>query len=330
MARGSYKARIGNGSPILKPSGRRRKRAGFSLAKAEASRWRKNPVRCECGRARLQCSIALLFCRQFLVSEEWLATGAHEALHAVAKEKGLPGTEIFEQEPEFFFRQCVDLHSECAAQGIAIRGSLGEVYPRLLAPISRRLASQFFHEPLVSFRDTDSPKLVQNYLNVLLARWLRLLDNESAAREVSPGLVRRTMLRCLFEVGTIIFTRMIGRATPQVAASPEYAWLRALVESPDTPIGPLHGRNAQAGQGSEKMDLTEKAVKLDTVAVQSAMPKLLERLRKATADGGSRRDLARHRVRRILADSNSAVATNRRNRHFELRSSRRDRKFLFE
>jgi len=249
----------------------------------------------ECGRARLQCGIALLFCRQFIISEEWLATGAYEALRAAAKEKGLSGTEIFEQELAFFFRQCVDLHSECAAQGIAVRGSLGDIYPHVLAPIYRRLAVQFFHQPLVTFRDTDSPKLVQNYVNVLLARWLRLLDNESAARQVAPGLVRRTMLRCLFEAGTVIFARMIGRATPEVASSPAFAWLRTLVASPDVPIGPLYGLNTGAGQGSENIsekDLKEQAVKLDTTDMKSAMPKLLERLRKATAERGRKSELA--------------------------------------
>src|SRR5580693_7622711 len=46
-------------------------------------------VNYEIGRTALRYDVALRFCRQFIISEEWLATGRHDLFHAGIGQHGV-------------------------------------------------------------------------------------------------------------------------------------------------------------------------------------------------------------------------------------------------
>ncbi|MBI5384449.1 MAG: helix-turn-helix transcriptional regulator [Verrucomicrobia bacterium] len=269
-------------------------------------------VNYEMGKTPIRADVALQFCREFLVSEEWLATGRYDALKRLAAQKGIPETSDLEQMPELFFRQCVDLHSEVGNRGLPSRSLYSEAFPNCLAPIYERLAGEFFYFPRVVLCDNDNPQILQRFIQVTLARWLLLLGNEAVRRKFVPGRVRREYIRALFEVADLIFLRFMGQPTPGVQM-PHLEWLRVLVRDPNVPLGTMQTQiasadhfladtvSAPAQAASGKRDkaenigennLKEKSLKSTKLRVTPDLASLLERLNQATAARGQKMALA--------------------------------------
>jgi DNA-binding XRE family transcriptional regulator len=185
----------------------------------------KTPVRFE---------LALRFCRQFVISEEWLATGRHEATEASALKHGQPkGTDLHSLHT-VFFRQCMDLLSEPICRQIPPGTLWGAAYDAYLAPLYAKLVQQFFFFPRIIVTDEDMPELGIEFLNAVLERYLKMLSNEALRLKAEPKSVQRSFIRALLESNDIIFKRFIGLPTPKI---PKF--LREIVLSPDRPIGAL-------------------------------------------------------------------------------------------
>lgn len=255
-------------------------------------------------RAPLRADLALGFCRQFVISEEWLATGEYLALRDAALPRGLAETDSLEEMPEFFFRQCVDLRSEALNAGVPVGALFSEAFAKYLAPVYRKLVAEFFYIPRVCMLDSDNPEIVQNFLATCVARWLRLLENEAVACRVDAGRVRREFLRVLYEAGLLYFIRFMGQPTPEVQ-TPQYRTLQVLVMNPEMPIGSLHSgsaENAEPTAESHSSGLDESKLTVDKsrastiVGAVKQIPKtwfdLRQSIVKATGKRGAKSQLA--------------------------------------
>ena len=200
---------------------------------------------------------------------------------------------------KILIRNCADLHSEPEARSVPPNALFSEAFTRWLAPVYARLAPDCFYAPRVVFRDSDESTLIKNYFTVLLQQWLALLQNRAREIGKSEGRVSRTLLRCLYQAGNVIFTRLLGQPTPEIGSA-EMHWFRVLANSPDVPIGPLFdvveaSANPVASSivlsTSGKLHLTQA----DAAFTSPAMPSLAQlrnRLKAATARHGARSALA--------------------------------------
>lgn len=193
-------------------------------------------------RTPLRFEIALRFCRQFIISEEWLATGRFDAAHAQAKREGIPlgaGTKFFNE--NVLFRQCVDLLSEPAVLHLPPGALYGAVYDSTLGNIYRELITQFFHLPRICFSDADSPELAVNLLTALNERFILLLSNEALRRKAKPSAAWRVYTRSTLECCDLVFRRMMHFKThPEDSES--LKWLAWIASDPNAVI-PFIGEN---------------------------------------------------------------------------------------
>jgi len=129
-------------------------------------------------RTPLRFETALRFCRQFIVSEEWLATGKYAACWAAAPRHGVKaGTGKEDLEKFIFRRQCVDLLSEPASLHIPSGTLFREAYDSMLAPHYARLVNDFFYYPRIVLTDSDIPEIAINFLAAVNERFIVLLQN---------------------------------------------------------------------------------------------------------------------------------------------------------
>jgi len=216
-----------------------RERLGLTQEKvaAQVGITRERLLIYEYARAPLRFDLALRFCRQLVISEEWLATGKFTEAFQAARGL-LPPEGDFSALDKIFWRQCVDLASEPIYFEIPPGADFAEAYDTSFKPVYSRLVLQHFYMPRVILRDSDNEELILNFHTACLDRWLYLLINESKRFNKNPGYVRRVFLRALFETGSLTFARFIGMPTPDVN-SPDMEWLRIMVNDPEAPIGPL-------------------------------------------------------------------------------------------
>ena len=203
-------------------------------------------------RSPLKADLALRFCRQFIISEEWLATGTHTDLLTALNKAGVIeiGADVSEAS-SFWRRHCLDLHSEPEALDIPPGMYFGEAFDSFLKEKNFLLAQKFSFTPRVVFRDSDGPELVGNFFNALFQLWLSALSSEARRLELNEGFARRSFLRVVFQTTHVLFKRYMNAPTPEIEGH-SYNFLRAIALSIDTPIGPLH----TPSEGSEKKPST--------------------------------------------------------------------------
>ena len=189
---------------------------------------------------------------------------------------------------EIFRRQCMDLLSDPICLQIASGSLYSEAFDKVLSPRYAQLALSFFHYPRLVLSDYDKVSVHCNYMLLLLNRWLRMLGNEALRLSKSQPAAQRAFTWAMIEVGDVTFKRFFGFSTPEVK-KPAMAWLRTMALSPDAPLGPLHGI---ATENFQENDLTQYPQESISSGVKPIMPKLLERLRKATAERGQQAKLA--------------------------------------
>ncbi|HXT10907.1 MAG TPA: helix-turn-helix transcriptional regulator [Candidatus Angelobacter sp.] len=186
----------------------------------------QNYERC---RTPLRFEVALRFCRQFIVSEEWLATGKYAACWAAAPLYGVkpgPGKEHFEK--LIFRRQCVDLLSEPATLHVRPGTLFGDAY-EILSAHYRRLVAEHFFLPRIVVTDSDIPELGVNFLTVVNERFIAMLANESPRRDLprSAGWRRYTRFAC-FASQTIFRRMMMFPLSARDMDSEDMNWLRYI------------------------------------------------------------------------------------------------------
>jgi DNA-binding XRE family transcriptional regulator len=192
-------------------------------------------------RAPVNCEVALRFCRQMIISEEWLATGRFEATHAAAlKETHLKNTKDWKTlDAEFFFRHCVDLLSEPIVRRLPTGISFGTAFDLHLAPHFGQLISEAIYFPRIVFNDVDSVDLFINFFSVLQRAWIILLQNEALRLKKNPNMAMRDFLRKMFETNMHIFTRCMGFEKNNPPLN-QLEWLKESLSVSGKKIGFLH------------------------------------------------------------------------------------------
>jgi transcriptional regulator with XRE-family HTH domain len=197
-------------------------------------------------RAPLRFEIALRFCREFIISEEWLATGRFDLIEAEADRLKIGrGPELH----RFYVRQCLDLQSEPEFFQIPPGTLFSEAYDDILASKYAGLIRDSFYLPRLVTRGSDSNDLLIRYLAVVNQCYLVLLQNEANRHSRGVEDVRRIFMGAQVLFGEVLFKRFMAVPTPEVA-QPEYKFLRAIAKYVDVPIGPIHVQNAVVGIAS--------------------------------------------------------------------------------
>ena len=191
-------------------------------------------------RTPLRCELAVRICRQFILSEEWLATGSFDAVHQAWPQLKL-NTAIGRQSlGDVFMRQCMDLASEPICRHIPHGALFSFAYDEFLAPVYAALIRKFKLVPRIVLTDFDSEQITLNLIDVYSKRWFKMLGNEAARLKREAGPVQRQFLRCLLKTNSVIFKGFMGQPRPEIRGR-EYDFLRAVVSDEDYPIGLLHG-----------------------------------------------------------------------------------------
>ena len=197
---------------------------------------RSTLVNYENGRSPVRVGLALRFCRQFIISEEWLATGRYEACHEAAKAHGQGWNR--EMDEKVFRRQCMDLLSEPEVFRMPTNILYSQAYDQALASIYAKTVRQFFYNPRIVLNDSDHPQLCTNLLTAIHGRHLLLLTSEALRLKKLPTAVTRAYTRCVFQASDLVARKFMGaRLTPQMLKS--LAWLRAATTDPTIALGPL-------------------------------------------------------------------------------------------
>lgn len=153
----------------------------------------------EKGRSPIKFDLGLRICRELIVSEEWLATGATRLMEKAAREH-LPGSRVgIEKLSWIFQRQCYDLLSEPVTIGIPPGTLFSDAFENHLMPTYAALADRFFFVPRIIFVDErQEPELAARFIAVVFQRSMRLLDHEAKQAGADPWPVQRNFTRAIF------------------------------------------------------------------------------------------------------------------------------------
>ncbi len=165
----------------------------------------------ELGRVALRFEVALRLCRQWIIGEEWLATGHGDAFFVAAGEKlrveDTPAArKVFEP---LVMRQCVDLLSEPIFLQVPPGLSFHEAYSRYLASTYSRLVGEFLLLPRIKFTDHPEPGLSSRLVSALLERWLLLLSNRAHREERDPWHLQQAFLNDFVTAGIAAFKKRL-------------------------------------------------------------------------------------------------------------------------
>lgn len=193
----------------------------------------------ESGVTPIKYEVALRFCRQLIISEEWLATGKAVAMWNASTKYGYkPGADLTSLST-IFFRQCMDLLSEQICQRIPPGTLFSEAYDNFLVGRYAQLAEQFFYLPRIIFSENDKPQLAANLFSAYLERWLKLLSNESLRLKKDQWEVQRQFVRAIIEANNHIFSKFLGaKSDPTTLAALD--WLKKSLTNSELKLGPLH------------------------------------------------------------------------------------------
>jgi transcriptional regulator with XRE-family HTH domain len=161
----------------------------------------------ESGRTSLKHEIALRFCHQMIVSEEWLATGKVDSMRAEASRHNVKLTGNDPALDEIFGRQCMDLITEPICRRIPANLLFGEAFDQYLAPRYRELAREFFYVPRIIYSESDPTSRNLNIIQSYSERWLLLLGNEALRRHKSPARVKIDFTRAFLKIGGELFKK---------------------------------------------------------------------------------------------------------------------------
>jgi len=201
-------------------------------------------VNYEVGRTPLRFEVALRFCRQMIVSEEWLATGRFEASWNSATQHRIKRGNPEEErafEAKILRRQCVDLLSEPEALHIPPGTLFSDAYDKHLAPRFAQLVTQFFFRPRICLTQADHPEIALNLLTALNERYFHMLANEAARLKGNYSDLWRGFTRCQYEAGDLIFRKFMGFPSNSAQLA-SLDWLRYATTEPGATLGPLHGQ----------------------------------------------------------------------------------------
>lgn len=194
----------------------------------------------ELGRAPVRYEVALRFCRNLIINEEWLATGKFHAMHRAALEQPelKNNKEWRTLDFKIFFRHTVDLLSEPVTNRIPPGTLFSEAFDKYFAPQYSALVVRYFYLPRIVFNEADNPELGLILLTVLQQKWLTLLEAEAERLGKNPNLVARSFTRAILQSGSHIFQKFVGHEVSGKQLQ-SLDWLKQSLESGDVKLGPL-------------------------------------------------------------------------------------------
>lgn len=189
-------------------------REQLGLTQAEAAKQlkitRERLLIYEYGRAPLRCDLALRFCRQFVISEEWLATGLCDSMEQAAAAHGLSFGTDWHALGGIFFRQSMDLLAEPLTHQVPPGALFTVAWEQFLRARYAELAMEFFYTPRIVLSENPEPEVAFNLLAVLTQRWLIMLSNEALRLQADGWLVQRNFMRGMVETSAFLFRRMLA------------------------------------------------------------------------------------------------------------------------
>ena len=235
----------------------------------------------ETGRTPLPFEPALRFCRQFIISEEWLATGRHDALHAA-----LPGNiagagdwKTFDE--KISIRQCMDLFSEPARLHISSGTLFSKAFNDVLGSRYRELVKHSPFYPRIEPSDADGWDVAVNLLKVIYERHFHLLDETAKLRQIKPSDLWRLYLSRALVCCAITF-KSFDETNLAAVPMEKVRWLRdILFEPPDGEV-----------KNNGKEDLTGTSEMRKVEGVKSEIQRLLARVSRLVAAKGTKAKLA--------------------------------------
>lgn len=246
----------------------------------------------ETGRTPLRFEIAMQFCRQFVISEEWLATGRHDALHAAlpASVANSGDWKMFDE--KISVRMCMDLFSDPIRLHIRPGTLFSKAFRDVLEDRYRLLVVDSPFYPRIVFSDADNWGIAINLLRALHERHFNFLEEIGKLPEVNTSGLWRLYTSRLVECSVLAFGSVQGK-TLQPALLEKLRWLRDVFLEPSFGGCAVSRPTEQMGglENSGK-ELTGYPHMGKTGAVKPILPRLIERLQRATKQRGRKTELA--------------------------------------
>ena len=250
----------------------------------------------EAGRTPLRFDVALQFCRHFIISEEWLATGRCDAYHAALEAAGqapMVDQTVKTQFDELFsVRQCVDLWNDPVSRKIRPGSPLSEVYPPVLAAKYAECVKRCPEYPVVRLTEADHSSTAIHYLQALHERHTFFLSSEAIRQKIDPSDLWRVYTMCAAQTGDLILRRLLGQRSSEEQLE-KLEWLNCILEDASAKLPPLHEGTWSMPMRKDSA-LQSGVLLVNSLEVTPMLPKLLERLNSMTQDFGKKSELATH------------------------------------
>lgn len=265
----------------------------------------------EAGRSALRFEMALRFCREFIISEEWLATGKFDAFYQALESLGqspiqaAAGRSMFDN--TISVRQCVDLWSDPIARHIKPGTAFSAAYASGLDRKYAEYVREFTFYPYLRLSEADAPGVALNYLQVAHSRHVLMLANAAVTKGVRPSDMWRVYTRCVISACDLIWRRQMGSPSSE-SDMLELGWLRSILNNPNGTLPTLVGgsweppmdyswaRSAVHGPQNDtdsSVSSLQNVTELDNFkSVTPAFADLLLRLNVATEERGKKSELA--------------------------------------
>lgn len=196
-------------------------------------------VNYESGRTPLKFDVALRLCRQFIFSEEWLATGRFEACRDAAKKQGEFGKNGWNYlEKIIYLRQCMDLLSEPITNHIPPGMLFSSAYDNYLASRYLELILDNYYLPRVILNDWDNEELGINLMKMLDERFIKIIKNEALRVGKKTGLFQLWYIKRSVQVKDLLYRKFMGMPIDN-AYLQEFSWLKNLVVNSDALVAPI-------------------------------------------------------------------------------------------
>jgi len=200
----------------------------------------------EYAKTPVRFDVALRFCRQMVVSEEWLATGKFGAMRVAAKLRGVNPSPKWDSSFEpIFFRHCLDLAAEKEFHSIPPGSLFSAAYDHYLAPVYQKLAAEFYYWPRIVLSNIDERELGATLMKAHLERFLMLVGNEALGQKRAPWDAQRQYIRAVFEASTVLFSFYLKSGLDDAA-------LQFLSQKIENAAQQREGRQTQPVRGGKK------------------------------------------------------------------------------
>jgi transcriptional regulator with XRE-family HTH domain len=184
----------------------------------------------EYAKAPVKAEVALRFCRNLIVNEEWLATGSFEIVAKVARRKGL--VEFDQALKRIFLRHPVDLLSDPTRNQIPPGALYAEAFEVHLKVRYYELLDSFFYLPRIVFSDAEETQVAANLLGALLERWFDFVGNGAFHTLKGGWEARRQFAGRMIEFGDVLARRFMGDEIPEISDV-----VRAIAHDPSGAAG---------------------------------------------------------------------------------------------